>query len=67
MVTVMTKIYLFGAVVLSIVAGCTKPDADWSDCAKITVEQEKTQCLAHQEATKETGLTKVQQSPPKKW
>jgi hypothetical protein len=67
MVMIMMKIYILGTVVLSILAGCTKSDSDWADCPKITSESERTQCLAHREATKDTDLTRAQQSPPKKW
>lgn len=67
MVTVMMKIYLIATFVLVVLAGCTKSDADLKDCSKIPGEQEKAQCLAHQEAAKNTGLTRAQQSPPKKW
>jgi hypothetical protein len=67
MVMIMMKIYVLCTVVLTILAGCTKSDSEWADCSKITSERERTQCLAHKEATKDTDVTKAQQSPPKKW
>lgn len=63
----MMKIYILTTVALSVLAGCAKSDADLTDCSKIASERERAQCLAHKEATKDTGLTKAQQSPPKAW
>jgi hypothetical protein len=67
MVMLMTKIYVVGMVVLTVLIGCSKTDSDRADCSKITGERERAQCLAHKESTKDTDVTTAQQSPPKKW
>jgi hypothetical protein len=67
MVMLMAKIYALGTVVLTVLIGCAKTDSDRVDCSKITDERERAQCLAHKDATKDTDVTRAQQSPPKKW